>query len=103
MRKIFKKYKIKAKKLYTVIALTLLELFIIFVCNDYQPHLAMIAPLVQFCLIFEKRDIWTRLSEKEKKEILLDEEDVDNFVIGVEKLIKKGKTSGEILEEIKKN
>ena len=100
---IFSKWKIRAKNLKTIIALTILEIILILWYNDWKFHPVIIATLVQFSLIFERRDVWSRLTKKEKKEVLLDEDDVENFVKGVEVLIKKGKTSGEILEKIKKN
>ena len=101
MRGIFRKYKIKAKKLYTIILLTILEMFMILWISNWVPNPYMLVPFVQFIAIFENRDVWSKLSEDEKKEITLSEDELDKFVIGIEKQIKKGISVEDILIEIK--
>ena len=103
MRKFLRKYKIKAKKLYTIIALSILEVILILWCNNWVPTPALLAPAIQFVLIFEYRDVWDKLSDKEKKELTLSEDELDKFVIGIEKEIKDGKSANDILIELKKD
>lgn len=102
IRKFIRKYKIKAKKLLTVIFISIIEIVLFLWSNNWMPSPIVLVPLIQLALIFEKKNVWARLTEKEKKEILLSESDVDNFVRGVEKLLESGKTSREILKEIKR-
>ena len=101
IRNIFRKYKIKAKKLYTIIALTILEMVMILWYGNWIPTPIILIPLIQFVAIFENKDIWSRLSEDEKKEITLSEDELDNFVIGIENKIKQGISIEDILIEIK--
>lgn len=101
IRKFFQKRKINAKKLLTIILLTITEMIIILWINDWVISPFLLAPFIQFVMIFEKKDVWDKLTEKEKKEVMLDEDDVTGFVKGIERLIAEGKTSAEILEEIK--
>ena len=96
-----KKYKVKAKKLYTIIALTIIEMIAIVWWNSWIITPAILAPLIQFVAIFEHRDVWAKLSEEEKKEITLSEEDLDNFVKGVVRTIIDGKNIEDILKKIK--
>jgi hypothetical protein len=102
VKKLFKKYKIKAKKFYTVVILSIIEIFLILWASNWQFTLAIIPVGIQLAFIFEQRDIWARLSEEEKKEVLLSEIEVEALIKGIEKLVKDGRSSSEILEEIKK-
>ena len=102
-REIFKKYKIRAKKFYTIIALSLLEIVLLIWYFNWEFNAYVVIPLIQFVLMFEKRDIWAKLTEKEKEELLLSEVDIYNFIEGVKKLTKKNKTTKEIVDEIIKN
>ena len=101
IRNIFRKYKIKAKKLYTIIALTILEMVMILWYNNWVLAPVILIPLIQFVAIFENKDIWSRLSEDEKKEITISENELDSFVIGIENKIKQGISVEDILIEIK--
>ena len=103
MRSLFKKYKVKAKKLYTIILLTIIEMVMIVWYNNWVPTPMMLIPLVQFIAIFENRDICKKLTEEEKKEITLSEEELDSFVYNIESKIKKGMSSEDILIEMKKD
>ena len=103
MRGLFRKYKIKAKKLYTVIFLTILEMFMILWISNWVATPLILVPFVQFIAIFENRDVWKKLTEKEKKEITLSEEELNNFVYNIESKIKKGMSSEDILVEMKRN
>lgn len=101
IREIFRKYKIKAKKLYTIAAITILEVVMILWLSNWTPTPAIIPPFIQFVLIFENRDGWSKLSEKEKEELTLSEEDLDNFIRAITEKIKKLPVE-EIIKEIKK-
>lgn len=99
--KFIRKYKIKAKKIYTVILLTILEIIGIIWLNNWVITPVILVPLIQFVAIFEHRDVWKKLSEEEKAEITLTELELDNFVrVIVEKL--EYMSLEEILIEIKK-
>ena len=102
MRGIFRKYKIKAKKLYTVIFLTILEMFMILWISNWVATPLILVPFIQFIAIFENRDVWKKLTDDEKKEITLSEDELNKFVIGIEKQIKKGISVEDILIEMKK-
>lgn len=101
IRKFFQKRKVSAKKLLTIILLTIAEIVIILWFNDWNVSPYLIAPFIQFVMILEKKDVWDKLTEKEKKEVMLDEDDVTGLIKGIERLIEEGKTSEEILDEIK--
>ena len=103
IRKFFRKYKIKAKKIYTVVILTILEIVMILWYTNWVFTPMIFIPLIQFVAIFENRDVWKKLSEKEKKEIILSEDELDNFVKGIVESLSDGMTIDEILEKIKKN
>lgn len=103
IRELFKKIKINVKKLISVIIISILEVVMLLWWNDWVFTPAVFIPAIQLILIIEKSDVWSKLSEKEKEEILLSNEEVENLIKGVEFLIKKGKTSNEIFNEIKKN
>ncbi len=103
IRKFFRKYKIKAKKLLTVIILTALEMVALLWYNNWQFSPVLIIPLIQFALIFEKKNMWSKLSDEEKEKVLLSEDDVSGLIRGVSILIKKGKSTEDIIEKIKKN
>lgn len=95
-----RKYKIKAKKFYTVILLTIVEMFIILWACNWVLTVAIMAPLVQFVAIFENRKGWSKLSEEEKKELTLTEEELTNFIkVVAEKL--DYMTTEEIIQELK--
>lgn len=102
MMGLFKKYKVKAKKLYTIIMLSILEIILILWSNEWAFHIAIVPVFIQLAFIFENKDIWSRLTEKEKKEIMLAEEDIKKLIEGITKLLDEGKNSSEILDEIKK-
>jgi len=102
IKTLIKKYKIKAKKLYTIIALTIIEMFLIFWGCNWIIKPAIMVPLVQFVAIFENRNVWTKLTEEEKKEITLSEEELDSFVIGIVDELASGAKIANILERIKK-
>lgn len=101
IRKFFQKRKVSTKKLLTVILLTVAEIVIILWLNDWIASPYLIAPFVQFVMILEKKDVWDKLTEKEKKEVMLDEDDVTGLVKGIERLIEEGKSSEDILKELK--
>ncbi len=100
LRNLFRKWKIKAKTFWTILAITIIEVGLILWCNNWMPSPAIIPPFIQFILIFENRDVWAKLSEKEKEELTLSEDDVSNFVKGVEQKLKTGITVEEIIEKI---
>lgn len=101
IRKFFQKRKVSAKKLLTIILLTITEMVIILWINDWAVSPYLLAPFIQFLAILEKKSVWDKLTEKEKKEVMLDEDDVTGLVKGIERLIEEGKTSDEIIKEIK--
>ena len=98
IRKFFRKRKVNAKKLISIILLSILEVITLLWWNDWEFTPAVFIPAIQFYLIFEKRDVWSKLSEKEKEEILLNKDDVENLIKGIGKLIGEGKNSTEILD-----
>jgi len=100
LREFFRRYKIKAKTFWTILIITIAEIGLILWCNNWMPTPAMIPPFIQFILIFENRDVWAKLSEKEKEELTLSEDDVSNFVRGVEQKLKTGITVEEIIAKI---
>ena len=99
--KTIRKYKIKAKKLYTVIFISIIEIIMILWWNSWAFTPAIFAPLIQLAMIFENRDVWKKLSKKEKEEITLTEEEFDDFVKGVVISIVDGLSTSEILKKIK--
>ena len=101
LREIFRKYKIKAKKIYTVIILTIIEIVMILWFNSWVPTPMIMIPLVQFVAIFEHRDVWKKLTEKEKSEITLSEEELDNFIKGIIENVLEGKSVEEIIKNVK--
>ena len=64
IRKFFQKRKISAKKLLTIIILTIIEIIIILWINNWELSPYMIAPFIQFVLILEKKDVWDKLTKK---------------------------------------
>ena len=100
---LFKKYKIKAKKLYTIIALSVLEIVVMLYFNSWVFTPAIFAVLLQFFMILENKDIWKRLTDDEKKELTLSEDEIDNFVKGIADELANGITVEEILITIKKD
>ncbi len=90
LRKWIRKYKFKAKKFIYITLLSIVEILLLLWGNDWQYTHAIFAVLIQYVLIFEKK-----VDE-------LKEGDLKSFLKGVMKLLKDGKTSDEILEEIKK-
>lgn len=101
LRKLFKKWKVKLSSFLLVSLLTILEVILILWCNNWAFSPAIVPIFVQYIMIFEHRDIWKRMTKKEKEEVMLSEDDVGNLIIGIEKLLKEGKTGKEILDEIK--
>lgn len=105
LRNLFKKWKIKLKSFILVTILTVVEiglvLLIAYLTKNWETAFAIIPTLVQYIMIFEKRDVWERLTDKEKEEIMLSEDDVSGLILGIEKLIGEGKTGKEVLDEIK--
>lgn len=105
IREYFKKLKVSANKLIFVIILSIIEL----VCLLYYFHwiitpeniLAILAPLIQIGLIFERKDKWATMSEDERKDVLLSEDDITSLLKAVQILICLGKNPEEILEKIK--
>ena len=98
-----KKYKVKAKKLYTVILLTIIEMIGIVWLSNWIITPAILIPLVQFIAIFEHRDVWKKLSKKEKAEITLTEEELDLFVKGIYNTILEGKSLEDLLDRMKED
>ncbi len=96
----FNKYKVKANKFYTILIITIVEILLILWLSNWQFSPAIIPPFIQFLLIFENRDVWSRLSNEEKEDLTLTESDITNFVIGIEKKLSKGKSVEQILEKI---
>jgi len=101
LRNIFKKFKIKSKSFIVVTILTIIEIVLILWCNDWIFTPAIVPIFIQYIMIFEKRDVWDRLSEKEKKEIMIDEDDITKLIKGIEKLLDEGQTAEDIIKEIK--
>lgn len=97
---IFKKYKVKAKKFYTILFITILEIIMILWLNDWRLSPVMIPPFIQFILMFENRDLWSKMTEEEKEELTLSEEELSNFVKNIIKNKEKGLTAEEILSKI---
>jgi len=97
----FRERKIKAKKFYSVILLTIVEILLLWWGLEWQLKPVMLVPFIQFIAVFENRDIWKRMTEEEKKRCMLSEDDVKKFIRGIEKFIKDGKSSEDIIEEIK--
>ena len=83
--------------------LTILEAVGLLWYNDWKFTWYVFLPLIQFILIFEKKEAWNKLSDEEKEKILLSEDDISGLVRGVEKLVKEGETADSILEKIKKD
>jgi len=102
IRKFLKKFKIKSKKLLTVFILSIVEIVLILWWNSWIFTPAVFATIVQLGFILEKKDIWERLTEDEKKDILLTGDELDSFIRGVAKLINEGKTADDVIAEIKK-
>lgn len=100
---LIKKYKIKAKRIYTIILLTIMEMFLILWIGDWIPTPVILVPLIQFIAIFENRDTWAKLTEKEKEEFTLSEDELDSFVIGIVSELALGKKLSDILENIKRD
>ena len=98
-----KNYKVKAKKLYTVIILTIIEMIGIVWLSNWIITPAVLIPLVQFVAIFENRDVWKKLSKKEKEEITLTEEELDSFVKGIYNTIIEGKSLEDLLDRMKED
>lgn len=102
-KKIFKKYKINAKKFGTVVFVSILEIVLILWLNNWMLTPALIPLIVQIALIFERKDIWGKMTRKEKEELFLSEEELKNFIQAVLKRKEEGKTVNEIILEIKSN
>lgn len=90
LRKMIRKYKFRARKFIYITLLSIIEIFLLLWGNNWQYTNAIYAVLVQYVLIFEKKI--ERLKEG----------DIKSFLKGVMELAKDGKTSAEILDEIKK-
>ena len=99
--KFIRKYKVRAKKLWTVIVLTIIEIIGIIWLSGWIITPAILMPLAQFVAIFEHKDVWEKLSKKEKAEITLSEEDLDNFVKGIIESIIDGLSIEDLLLKIK--
>lgn len=103
IRSLFRKFKIRAKTLIFIGILTILEVVFLFWHNNWNFTIAAIIPLIQFILIFERREKWDKLSEEEKEKVLISEQTLDGFVKGIEKMINEGETSESILKKIKED
>lgn len=97
-----RKYKIKAKKLLTVILLSIIEIVWLLWANNWVPSPVILAPLIQFAFIIEKKKVWSKLSEKEKEKILISEDTLLGLVKGVIVLNENGIEADSIVEKIKK-
>jgi len=97
-----RKYKIKAQKFLTIILLTIIEIILILWLNDWVFTKVMFAPFIQFVMMFEQKDVWSKLTEKEKEEILLSETDVSKFVEAIKNWLKSGKSVQDIKDLLKK-
>ena len=102
IKKFVRKYKISTKKLFYILILSIIEVFIILIGNGWVLNAAVLAPLVQFIAVLKSRDGFDKLSKVEKNEHSLSEDDLDNFIYAIaEKLVYM--TVEEILKEIKKD
>lgn len=102
IRSFFRKIKIKAKTFIFILGLTILEVILLISGNDGVFELYHLIPLIQLGLIFERRDQWSKLSEKEKEKVLISDNDLLGLVLGIEKLVKEGDSADIIVEKIKK-
>jgi len=102
IKNFFRKIKISLKMLYWIAIITILEIVCLLWYNNWAFTPAIIIALIQFGLIIEKRDVWSKLNKKEKEEILLSNNEFENFIKGIYALFEAGKTTEEVLEEIKK-
>ena len=102
IRKFIRKFKIGAKKLLTVIVISIIEIIWLLWANDWVATPILFAPLVQLALIIEKKKIWSSLSDKEKEKILISEDTLSGLVKGVIVLSKNGDDADSIVEKIKK-
>ena len=101
--KIFiRKYKISTKKLFYILGISIVEVFIILIGNGWVLNAAILAPLIQFIAVLKSREGFNKLSEEEKNKHSLSENELDNFIHAIaEKL--EYMTVEEILKEIKKS
>ena len=99
----FRKLKIRLKTFIFITILTILEVVCLLWFNDWKFTFSAILPLFQLILIFEKKDIWNKLSDEEKEKILLSEDELLAFIEVVEKLSRKGDNADTILKKIKED
>lgn len=103
IRSFFRKLKIRVKTFLFITILTILEVILLFWKNDWKPTFIMLLPLVQYVLIFEKKAKWDKLSDEEKEEVLISEDNIIGLVRGVEKLVGEGETADSIMKKIKED
>lgn len=103
IRSIFRKIKIRARTLLFISILTFLEVIALLGNNDWKFTWVAFIPLIQFVLIFERKDIWNKLSQVEKEKVLISEDTLTGLVLGVEKLLQEGDSVKKIIKKIKED
>lgn len=66
---IFNKYKVKSKSFTVILILTIIEIIMVLWLNNWQFTPLIFPPFIQFVLIFENRDVWKKLSPKERENL----------------------------------
>jgi len=101
IRSYLRKFKIRAKSLYFIIVLTILEVVLFLWGNNWVFTPAIIPALLQLGLIIEKREKWKELTEEEKEKVLISEDTMIGFVKGIVELTEEGYDADTIINKIK--
>jgi hypothetical protein len=101
IRSFFRKIKIRLKRFILITVLTFIEVFLLLWHHDWEFTLATAIPLIQLILIFDKKDVWEKMSEEERERVLLSEDDFIGLVRGIIDLANQGEDADSIVEKIK--